>query len=316
MATMQPKRLVVAINPSARFGASRGVGPAVVEQLRALGHEVTSLSEPDFASLKAAASIALDSRPDALVVVGGDGMVSLGVNLVARTGVPLGIIPSGTGNDMARGLCIPVGDPTAATAMLIEALEREPRVIDAGLVTRGGDSGGGDATWFACVLSAGFDALCNERANRMRWPKGKSRYTIALLLELFTLKPIRYRLTLDDEVVELDGILAAVGNNTSFGGGMYITPTASLDDGLLDVITLDKVGRIALLRLFPQIFTGAHVTDNRVTLKQAKRIRIEADAVVAYADGERIGPLPIDIEVVPGALLVLARATGTSLMDT
>jgi diacylglycerol kinase (ATP) len=306
MATMRPKRLVVAINPSARFGASREVGPAVVSTLRALGHDVTSLTEPDFEQLLAAAHHALAAKPDALIVVGGDGMVSLGVNLVAGTRVPLGIVPSGTGNDMARGLGIPVDNTEAAIRLLLDALELPPREIDAGLIDHTGPHGEPTQTWFACVLSAGFDALCNERANRMTRPKGKSRYTIALLLELATLKPIHYSLELDGIVTEFDGILAAVGNNTSFGGGMLITPQAELDDGLFDVITLDPVSRIQLLRLFPQIFTGAHISDPRVTVRRAKRIRIIADDVVAYADGERVGPLPIDIRVMPRALRVIA----------
>lgn len=308
MATTRPKRLVVAINPSARFGASREVGPAVVSTLRALGHDVTSLTEPDFEQLLAAAHHAIAHKPDALIVVGGDGMVSLGVNLVAGTRTPLGIVPSGTGNDMARGLGIPVDNTEAAIRLLLDALEQPPREIDAGLIDHTGSDGEPTQTWFACVLSAGFDALCNERANRMTRPKGKSRYTIALLLELATLTPIHYSLELDGIVTEFDGILAAVGNNTSFGGGMLITPQAVLDDGLFDVITLDPVSRFQLLRLFPQIFTGTHVSDPRVTVRRAKRIRILADGVVAYADGERVGPLPIDIRVVPRALRVLATA--------
>ena len=116
------KRLVVAINPAARFGASRAVGPAVVSTLRGLGHEVTSLTEPDFIQLRDAARAALAEEPDALVVVGGDGMVSLGTNLLAGTKTPLGIIPSGTGNDMARGLGIPIGNLEAAVSTLAEAL--------------------------------------------------------------------------------------------------------------------------------------------------------------------------------------------------
>ena len=137
MTTPKPLRLVVAINPSASFGKSRAVGPAVVQTLRAAGHEVTALTEPDFEELQDAARAALRGKPDALVVVGGDGMVSLGVNLLAGTKIPLGIVPSGTGNDMARGLGIPVGNTEAAIEMLLAALRQPPRVIDAGRVTRG-----------------------------------------------------------------------------------------------------------------------------------------------------------------------------------
>jgi diacylglycerol kinase (ATP) len=306
-ATPRPKKLVVAINPSASFGATRDVGPAVVQTLRAMGHEVTSLTEPDFEQLIASAQAAVKKRPDALVVVGGDGMVNLATNLVAGTKVPFGLIPSGTGNDMARGLGIPHDDTEAAIRTLDAALAAGPRTIDAGRITwTDAATGEKGERWFACALSAGFDAIVNERANEMRHPKGPSRYILALLAELARLKPLTYRLTLDDEVVETKAVLVALGNSVSLGGGMKITPDALVDDGLFDVLTVKPLSRVAFLRIFPRVFAGTHVTDPRVRIQRAKKVRIEADGIVAYGDGERIAPLPIDVEVVPGALRVLA----------
>lgn len=302
MTSTKPKRVVVAINPQASFGRSRAVGPAVVHTLRAAGHDVTSLTEPDFEQLRAVAATALATKPDALVVVGGDGMVNLGVNLVATTGIPLGIVPSGTGNDMSRGLGIPVGNTEAAIDALLEALDRPPRVIDAGFVIHPD----GATSWYACVLSAGFDAIVNERANLMRWPRGRQRYNLALLRELAMLKPIRYRLELDGVASETDAVLVAVANNTSLGGGMLVTPDAALDDGLLDVLVVQPLSRTAFLRIFPRVFKGTHVTDPRVSISRAMRIRIAAADIVAYADGERVAALPIEVAVRPGALRVLA----------
>lgn len=307
MTTTKPRRVVVAINPSASFGASRDVGPAVVQTLRAMGHEVTSLTEPDFDSLLDSARAAVRTRPDALVVVGGDGMVNLGVNLVAGTRVPLGIVPSGTGNDMARGLGIPHDDTEAAIRFLGEALQRPAREIDAVRIRWTEDDGTVGERRFACALSAGFDAIVNERANLMRHPKGASRYILALLAELARLKPFRYRVTLDGETLELDALMVSVGNNVSLGGGMKITPDAVLDDGLLDVMLVKPLSRIAFLRIFPRVFQGTHTTAPVVTMRRARRIRIEADAaLVVYADGERIAPLPVELEVEPRALRVLA----------
>ncbi len=305
--TTKPKRVVVAINPTASFGASRDVGPAVVQTLRAMGHEVTSLTEPDFDSLLTSARAAVRTKPDALVVVGGDGMVNLGVNLVAGTRVPLAIVPSGTGNDMARGLGIPHDDTEAAIRFLGEALERPPRMIDAVRIRWSDADGSADERWYACALSAGFDAIVNERANLMRHPKGPSRYILALLAELVRLAPIHYRLELDGEPLEVDALMVSVGNNVSLGGGMKITPDALVDDGLLDVMIVKPLSRVAFLRIFPRVFQGTHTTDPRVVMRRAKRIRIEADAaLVAYADGERIAPLPVELAVEPGALRVLA----------
>jgi diacylglycerol kinase (ATP) len=300
------KRVVVAINPAASFGATRDVGPAVVQTLRALGHEVASLTEPDFESLTVSARAAVKSRPDALVVVGGDGMVNLGTNLVVGTKVPLGIVPSGTGNDMARGLGLPIGNTEAAIDRLAELLNGDPRVIDAARVRWTEADGVKGERWFACALSAGFDAIVNERANLMHHPKGPSRYIIALLAELARLKPRTYRLKLDDVEVEHQALLVSLGNNVSLGGGMKITPDALLDDGLLDVLIVKPLSRVAFLRIFPRVFKGEHTSDPRVVIERARRIRIEADDIVAYGDGERFASLPIDVELVPGALRVLA----------
>lgn len=308
MTAASPKKLVVAINPSASFGASRDVGPAVVQTLRAMGHEVTSLTEPDFESLMTSARAAVKRRPDALVVVGGDGMVHLGTNLVAGTKVPLGIIPSGTGNDLARGLGIPHDDTEAAIRMLDTALQAGPRLIDAGkLRWTDAASGSREERWFAGALSAGFDAKVNERANAMRHPKGPSRYLLAILAELVFMKAATYRLVVDGVPREVRGLLAAVANNVSYGGGLKLTPTAVLDDGLLDLLVVTPVSRAAFLRLFPKAARGEHVGLAPVSLERVRKVTVDAvEPIVGYADGERIASLPIEVEVVPGALQVLA----------
>jgi diacylglycerol kinase (ATP) len=307
VSTTKPLRLVVAINPSASFGKGRNVGPAVVTTLRGLGHHVTSLQEPSFAELVESAKAAVATKPDAFIVVGGDGMVNLGTNLVAKTKVPLGLVPSGTGNDMARGMGIPYENTEAAIESLIACLASGPRTIDAGLIRYTDDETGRPAErWFACVLSAGFDAIVNERANNMRHPKGPSRYLVALGLELAKLKPIAYRLTLDGKPMDTKAALVAVGNNISLGGGMKVTPDAIVDDGLLDVLIVQPLSRFAFLRIFPSVFKGEHVRDSRVAIHRVKKVTIDSDSVAAYADGERVSTLPIEVEVVPNALRILA----------
>ena len=304
-----PKKLtlVVAINPSASFGKRKAVGPALVSTLRGLGHEVTSLTEPSYAELVASGHAAVAKKPDALIVVGGDGMVHLGVNLVAKTKVPLGIVPSGTGNDMARGLGIPHDNTEAAIETLVAALVAGPRTIDAALIRHADpETGEPKQTWFACALSAGFDAVVNERANHMTWPKGPNRYLLALAIELAKLKPITYELTLDGVKTTTKAALIAIGNAVSLGGGMKITPDAKLDNGLLDVLIVQPLSRTAFLRIFPRVFKGEHVTDRRVSIVRAQRITIDSPGIAAFADGERLGLLPVDVEVVPGALRVLS----------
>lgn len=296
-----PRTIAVAINPTASFGRGRSVGPHAVDLLRDQGHLVHELVARDLDGLRADAAARLASGVDALAVVGGDGMVNLAVELTVGTGIPIGIVPSGTGNDVARELGIPLDDTEAAVQRMLDALDRGPRVIDAARIDHGSGS-----RRFVGVLSAGFDAVVNERANRMRRPRGPSRYTIALLIELARLRPIDYRLVIDGVEHRERALLVSVGNSTSLGGGMRVTPAALLDDGLLDVMLVRPLSRFAFLRIFPRVFAGTHVTDPRVVMMRGRRIRIEAAGIVAYADGERMAPLPIDVEVEPGALRVLA----------
>lgn len=296
-----PLRLIVAINPNASFGRRRDVGPRVAERLGDAGHEVVMLREPNLELLRREAEEAVSRGAEALIVVGGDGMVSMGANLVAGTAMPLGIVASGTGNDMARGLGLPLDDPEAAIDQVLAALQRSPRVIDAARVRHGGLT-----TWFCGALSAGFDARVNERANRMTRPRGASRYTIAMLRELLSFKPIEYSLVVDGVARESRAMLIAVSNGISIGGGMKITPDAELDDGELDLFIVSALSKPRLLKLFPRVFSGQHVDEPEVEITRVRSVRIEAANVVAYADGERVGPLPVDVEIVPGALKILA----------
>ncbi len=294
-------RIAVAINAYASFGTRRDVGPRVVDALVAAGHDVVALSEVNIDLLRREVRARIDAGIDVLVVVGGDGMVSLGTNEVAGTALPLGIVPCGTGNDLARGLGIPLDDTDAAIRHLLNALAVAPRAIDAALVRHGERT-----TWFAGVLSAGFDAVVNEQANLMKRPRGKSRYTLAMLRELATFKPVRYHVTVDGARRDVSAMLISVANNLSIGGGMLIVPGALIDDGLLDLFILAPMSRFAFLRVFPKVFSGTHTNLPQVEITRCRSILIEAEHVIAYADGERIGPLPVQIDVLPGALLVCA----------
>lgn len=293
------RHVVVAINPSAAFGKNARVGDAVVAHVIAAGLEVTVCRERDYASLRKATALAI-KKADALLVVGGDGMVSLGINLVAKTKLPLGVIPTGTGNDFARATRLPLGNPDAAVQHFLDALEREPTVIDLARASKDGEH-----RWFVCILSAGFDAIVNERANTMTRPRGKSRYTFAILRELLQLSPRTYTLTIDGVTTEQPAILISVANGESMGGGMRVAPEASITDGALDVFVLAPVTRRRFLWLYPRVFSGRHVGEPEVSLQRGKRVRVDAPGIMAYADGERLWSLPIDVEVVPAACRVL-----------
>jgi diacylglycerol kinase (ATP) len=288
------RRIALLVNPTSGKGRAARVAAPVAARLRAAGAEVSEIVGTDAQDAEDLARKAVADGVDALVALGGDGIVHTAIQAVAGTGTPLGIIGAGTGNDLARELRIP-NEPMAAVDLVLGAV---PRHIDA---VRS-DSG----RWFGGVLGSGFDSMVNERANRMSWPKGKSRYNLAILAELRVFKPLPFRLTLDGDVWETEAMLVAVGNGTSYGAGMRVCPDAVLDDGLLDVTVLGPVSKTTFIRTFPNVYKGTHVQRPEVTVRRAREVRLESPGVIAYADGERFAPLPLTCTCVPGALTVLA----------
>ncbi|HET7684093.1 MAG TPA: diacylglycerol kinase [Marmoricola sp.] len=280
-------------NPASGKGRGTRLVGQVLPRLRDAGYHVRDLVGRDAdEALDLARGVVADGVPT-LAVVGGDGMVHLAVQALVGSDTRLGLIPAGTGNDVARNLGLPRKDPLAATDVVIAGRER---TIDLARI---------GATHFVTVLAAGFDAIVNERANAMSWPKGQMRYNLATLAELRTFGPRPYVLDIDGLEQRLDAVTVAVGNGPSFGGGLRITEGALLDDGLLDVVVIDPISRMELLRTYPKLFKGTHLSHPGVQQFRGRRITVAAPGIVAYADGERIGPLPLTIEVVPQALRVL-----------
>ncbi|GAA2619785.1 YegS/Rv2252/BmrU family lipid kinase [Dactylosporangium fulvum] len=289
-------------NPAAGKGRHARLLPAVEDRLRSEGCAVHLLAAGTRAQVVVQAQEAVASGFSAVVAMGGDGTVHLGLQAVAGTGVPFGIVPAGTGNDFAARLGLPPDPLDAARAIAVALRDGTTRAIDLAHVA-GAD---GTEAWFGAVLAAGFDAFVNERANRMRWPRGPQRYNRAILEELLALRARRYRMVLDGAPSEFDSVLVAVGNTESYGGGFRIVPDADPTDGLLDVVVAEPIGRLTLMRIRPKVFSGTHVHDPRVSTYRAKTIELAGEGVTVYADGERICPLPVTITCVPGALSLLA----------
>jgi diacylglycerol kinase (ATP) len=296
--------VVVVSNPTAGKGRAAGAGQVVVRRLQDAGHDVVDATGSTAEQARGSAAEAVRAGADAVVVVGGDGMVHLGVGICADTGIPLGIVATGTGNDIARGLGLPVGNVASAVKHVVRSLEpgAPRRAVDAVLVETASST-----SWYVGVLSAGFDAVVNERANGWAWPRGRMRYNLAIARELPVFRALRYRLVVDGVREELSAMLVAVANGPSFGGGMRIAPHASFDDGLLDLLVLRPISVVELVRVFPRVFAGTHVTHPQVSVRRVRSVEVETLdlPVVAYADGERLRALPVRCEVVPGAVTVL-----------
>lgn len=286
------RELALLTNPTSGKGKGGRRREAALTRLRAAGLVVRNLEGRDADEALDLARQCVEDGVEALVVCGGDGMVHLGTQAVAGTGVPLGIIPAGSGDDVARYFDLPRKDPVAAADRIVAG---RTRTID---LARSGSQ------YYVTVLAAGFDAIVNERANQMTWPRGQMRYNLATLAELRTFEPLPYTLQIDDQTVQLEAMLVAVGNGPSFGGGLRITEGAVLDDGLLDVVIIKPMSKPELIRTYPKLFKGTHVTHRQYVHHHARRVTIVAPGIVTYADGERFGPLPLTVECVPGALTV------------
>ncbi len=292
------RRIALLVNPTSGKGRGAGLLAPVGDRLRSAGVDVQVIvgRDADEAFDRVRAVVAGDPGVDGVVAVGGDGLVNLAVQVVAGTTVPLGIVPAGTGNDVARALGIPRDDPGAAADLVLAG------------ATRSVDLGRADGRWFAGVLGSGFDSMVNERANRMSWPTGRARYNLAILAELRVFRPVPFVLELDGDRWETEAMLVAVGNGSSYGGGMRVCPDARLDDGLLDVTVLGPISKPEFLRVFPTVYKGTHVHHRAVTVRRARTVVLSSPGVTAYADGERVAALPVRCDAVPASLQVFTGA--------
>ena len=233
----------------------------------------------------------IQKYPEAkVIVIGGDGMVHAAINNIEDN--PIGLIPAGTGNDFARALGLVLDDPISS---IKRATSANVDLVDLGKV-------GED--YFAAICSTGFDSIVNERANGLKWPHGKMKYNIAMLLELPKFQPKSYKIVIDGKPLETQAMLIAIANGLSYGGGMKVCPAAQLQDGLLDIMILAPVSKFEFIRIFPSVFKGLHITHPAVSIVQGRSIQITADAV-GYADGERIGNLPLNVSISPNRMKVL-----------
>ncbi|WP_415948737.1 diacylglycerol kinase [Streptomyces sp. KLOTTS4A1] len=286
------------VNPTAGRGRGAHAAQPAARAFRDSGFLVRTVVGENADDALRRAKEAVHGGTGALVAVGGDGMINLALQAVAGTGVPLGIVAVGTGNDFARSLGLPVREPEAAALLAARALK--------GATERAVDLGRIGGRYFGTVLASGFDSRVNDRGNRMRWPSGRFKYDLAMVAELASFKPFPFRIRLDDgPVQQVDATLIAVGNGSSYGGGMRICPAAALDDGVFDITVVGDCSRATLLRVFPRVYRGTHVDHPKVTVHRAAKIGIEAAGITGYADGEPLGPLPLTAECVPGAVRVL-----------
>lgn len=293
-------KTALVVCPASGLGTAARVAGSVAARLRpAVGHleqYVPGSPEETNATLRKL----VDAGTDTVIVLGGDGAAHAAVQACALSDTALAVIPAGTGNDLARALGLP-NDAIQAAAVVADGLSRNLRSpIDLGRSD--------DGTWFATVLCTGFDSAVNERVNRMRWPRGPRRYDLAILAELARLKSAKLVVRTETETIELGANSVAVGNTAYYGGGIPVCPHADPTDGWFDVTVVGQAGRRDLLKILPSLRTGAHVDHPAVSTLRAREVTLTVDADwIAYADGERIRPLPLTVTCVRAALNVVIK---------
>lgn len=294
------QEVVLIANPAAGRGRSRAWAERARVGLEDAGIAASVALPGSVEQAQERARQAVAEQVAAIVACGGDGTMNAVLQAVAGSHTPMAILGCGTGNDNARELQTPtrLSEWVAAVKSALKA--DRVRVIDLGRAMAADQT-----RWFMGVLSTGFDSSVNERANRMAWPRGRSKYLVGTVAELRAFEPVPYRVRIDDADHVAEGMLVCIGNGSRYGGGMRVCPQASLDDGLLELTWLARVPKRTFLRVFPTVFRGTHVRHPAVRTMRGERIWVQGPGQVAYADGERIGPLPVSIEVVPGALRVL-----------
>ncbi len=283
------------VNPASAHGRAMKLLPLIEQQLdqRRIPFRVERTRGLEDGVERALRAVEANEVP---VVISGDGLLGAVGGAMAGAETPLGIIPGGRGNDLARVLGIP-DDPAAAVAVLSTG---ESRRIDVGEA---------NGKRFLGIVSVGFDSECNRLANEVTIVRSNLVYVYSLFRTLLTWKPARFTIRSESERIRTSGYSISVANNSTFGGGMRIAPQAELDDGLLDVITVGEVGKLRFVANLRKVFNGTHIDDEQVSMFRASRVEITASRPFpVYADGEHLTELPVSVRVLPRALSVLAPA--------
>jgi len=309
------------VNPSAGGGKAGRVAPEVERALREHGLEVRRVDTRDLSHARELAEEGARAG-ETVVVLSGDGMIGVVADVLRHfPGAVLGVLPGGRGNDLARVLNIPQ-DPIAACAVIADGV---PRAMDLGEVESQAEirqeAGPGQLGTalavahrqaFVGIASVGFDSVANRIANEAPAWLGNLVYAYGALRALASWRPARFEIELDPPGKRLNFTAYTVGacNSKTYGGGMRAAPDAMLDDGLLEVVMLESIGKLAFLtKILPKVFKGTHVELPSVHVFRAAEVDISADRpFTMYADGDPIGELPLRVRAVRGAVSVLVPA--------
>jgi YegS/Rv2252/BmrU family lipid kinase len=287
--------LTLLVNPHSAGGKTLKLLPRVEQVLdsQRIEFRVQRTKGLEHGVEQALRAIEADEVP---VVMSGDGLVGAVGGAMAGSETPLGIIPGGRGNDLARVLGIPE-DPEEAIEVVLGGNNR--RI----------DVGEANGERFLGIVSVGFDSECNRRANEARFVRSNLVYAYSVPRTLLSWKPARFTIRVGEERTRISGYSVSVANNSTFGGGMRIAPDAELDDGEFDIVAIGEVSKLRFVRNLPKVFKGTHIDDDEVRVFRAPKLELTASRPFpVYADGEHLTELPASLRVLPRALSVLVPA--------
>jgi YegS/Rv2252/BmrU family lipid kinase len=287
------RRFALLVNPASAGGRALEALPKVHAVLDDLGAPHRTVTTRSIVHAHEEAQTAA-AEGETVVAVGGDGLLRPIAGALRGTDSAVALIPAGRGNDFARVLGVP-SDPGEAARL---AVEGEERLLDVASV---------EGTPYMGIASFGFDSDANRIANEARLVKGDAVYIYAALRALTAWKPAGFTVTVDGERHSFTGYTVAVGNSKVYGGGMFILPMAELDDGKLDVIVCEQIGKLRFLRDLPKVFKGRHLDLPYTKFLRGEVIEVSSDRpFVIYADGDPIGATPAIIRVERRCLRVIA----------
>ena len=261
---------------------------------------------------------------DVVLIFGGDGTIHRHLGQLVKLGLPVLVVPAGSGNDFARAIGLRrVKDSLTAWLRFARGTAKIHQ-IDLGVISTVGSAGDApiphSPKYFCCVAGVGLDSEVARRANRLpRWLRGNGGYVLSLAPTIFTFAPLPMKILTSSDDPATDGwtirsdqptLLAAFANTTTYGGGMKIAPRAKMDDGLLDVCVVGGVDPFKLFCLFPTVFNGKHLGVKEVEYFQAPRVRVETEHPLdVYADGEYVCRTPVEVSIQRAALKVITAGT-------
>lgn len=224
--------------------------------------------------------------------VGGDGTIHYMANILAGTDKNLGVIPTGSGNDIAVNLGLPSDIKSCCRIIKKGATKR----LDLGLIN--------DKYYYLCIAGSGFDSQVNDLANNTRLPvKGPAKYSYSVYKTLITFKSKKFFMDYDNNQREIFGMMITASNMPSYGGGMRITPDADPEDGLLDICIIKRMSKLHFVKVFPKVYEGKHIEDSNVEIFRTSYLKLDSEyRFSVFADGEYICKLPAIFKVVPKKL--------------